>query len=64
MIKFNGSNLAATSKVPWAGIHQYGGTAGHGAKIPARPFLWFSQKFLKQAKEIMLTEAFRGWKEG
>jgi phage gpG-like protein len=28
------------SKVPWSGIHQEGGTAGHGARIPARPFLW------------------------
>ena len=28
------------SRVPWSGIHQDGGRAGHGAKIPARTFLW------------------------
>jgi phage gpG-like protein len=28
------------SRVPWSGIHQEGGVAGRGSRIPARTFLW------------------------
>lgn len=38
--------VAMKSRVAWSDIHQKGGIAGHGAKIPARPFLWVSQTAL------------------
>jgi phage gpG-like protein len=64
LVQIRGHKLVAFSQVPWAGIHQYGGTAGHGAKIPARPFLWFSPEFLKLAKNKILDRTFRAWKGG
>lgn len=61
-LRASGSALVAYSKVPWAGIHQYGGTAGRGAKIPARPFLWFSDEFLALARETVLNRLSRAWR--
>lgn len=34
------TELIAKSKVPWAGVHQHGGTAGKGSHIPQRTFMW------------------------
>lgn len=31
--------LTYGSSVPYAAIHEYGGTAGRGAKIPSRPYI-------------------------
>src|SRR5690606_27038072 len=42
--------VTARSRVRWSAIHQDGGTAGKGARIPARPFLWFSPQFLADAR--------------
>lgn len=36
------NRIVARSKSRWSGVHQDGGTAGRGARIPARPFLWVS----------------------
>lgn len=41
-----GLSVVGESRVAWSSVHQDGGTAGHGAKIPARPFLWISEKLL------------------
>lgn len=35
------------SRVPWATIHQSGGVAGRGVRIPARPFMWASPRFMR-----------------
>ena len=35
-----GGTLTRESTVPWAGVHNEGGTGAHGAQIPARPFLY------------------------
>lgn len=40
------SGVSIISRAKWSGIHQEGGTAGNGARIPARPFLWASQEAL------------------
>jgi len=37
--------LRAISKIPFSGIHQEGGRAGHGARIPRRTHLWVSDQF-------------------
>lgn len=29
----------AESRIPWSQVHNEGGTVGHGAQVPARPFL-------------------------
>lgn len=57
------SSVTIESRVAWSGIHQHGGTAGRGAKIPARPFLWISQKLRGIAiatLEQRMAEAFMG----
>lgn len=43
--QLGGDGLRAFSRVPWSGVHQEGGRAGRGSRIPARPFLWLSSKF-------------------
>jgi phage gpG-like protein len=45
--------VALRSRVAWSDVHQKGGTAGHGARIPARPFLWASEKVLKIIADIV-----------
>lgn len=41
------SSVTVLSRAKWSGIHQEGGTAGYGARIPARPFLWASMQALE-----------------
>lgn len=45
--------VAMRSRVAWSDVQQSGGVAGHGARIPARPFLWASDKVLKQIADIV-----------
>lgn len=45
--------LLAISKVKWSGVHQEGGRAGRGSRIPARPFLWLSDRFKRQVVEAI-----------
>jgi len=56
--------VRATSRVPWAGIHQEGGSAGHGrrVRIPKRLFLWLSDKFLEETRAVLAAHIVKGWK--
>ena len=58
-------SLILTSRAKWSGIHQDGGTAEHGARIPARPFLWASQGLAERIAGLVargLVQAFgRAW---
>lgn len=47
------AGVFATSRVPWSGVHQYGGKVGRGSVIPARPFLWISDKLLEIAMGVI-----------
>lgn len=61
--KLEGTTLVGESRVAWSGVHQAGGTVGHGARLPARPFLWISDKFLGVAVETLgstVAAAFGG----
>ena len=40
--------MTFTSRAKWAGIHQEGGVAGKGSRIPKREFLWVSDPFLRK----------------
>ena len=60
-VKVHPDAVTITSKVAWSGIHQDGGTVGHGAQLPARPFLWWSEKFLGDAEEAALSYVLQGW---
>ena len=53
------NHLKVDSKVAWAGVHNEGGTAGRGSKIPARPFLFLEDEdieFLIERLEARLVE--------
>jgi hypothetical protein len=39
-----GRTAKALSRVPWSGVHNLGGTAGHGARIPDRTYLEITQQ--------------------
>jgi phage gpG-like protein len=51
------------SRIPWAGIHNEGGTANHGAQIPKRTFLEWTpdrvEMFAKMANDYILERAER-----
>lgn len=40
-------NVTVASRVGWAGIHNRGGTAGHGAQIPKRTFLELTRQIVE-----------------
>lgn len=52
------------SRVPWAEVQRSGGTAGHGAKIPARDWLWASKTALDVIASIVTKHLARIWKRG
>ena len=60
-VKVESRAIWVVSKVKWSDVHQTGGTVGHGARIPARPFLWVSDQMQDTAIAIVakhLTGAF------
>lgn len=51
--------VIAESRAKWSGVHQDGGTVGRGSKIPARPFLWISDRLIDEAIEILQRPILR-----
>jgi phage gpG-like protein len=51
--KIERRRLLVSSLVSWSGVHQDGGRVGRGAKVPARPFLWASDKVLELASKVI-----------
>jgi len=56
-----GAALEAASTASWAGIHNEGGVAGHGARIPEREFVAFSGEFLVEASDDLIAFVHKGW---
>lgn len=60
----SGKSLVVESRVKrFSMIHQEGGTAGHGARIPSRQYMWISEWLLQQAEKAFtkaLQKAARG----
>jgi phage gpG-like protein len=59
----NASGVTGVSRALWSGVHQDGGTVGHGSRIPARPFLWISDDMLTVAGNTLgnaLVRAYGG----
>lgn len=54
-----GAAVVVESRVPWSKIHNQGGTAGHGSRIPARTFLEITQEAARALADIAL-EHFLG----
>lgn len=53
--------LEAKSRVPWAFVHQWGGSAGRGAKIPKRMFAWVSEEKLDILVDIIEKWLYLAW---
>lgn len=53
--------VAMKSRVAWSDVHTTGGTVGHGAKIPPRPFLWASDKVLTTIAALVSKALARAW---
>lgn len=45
--------LTLYTPVIYAAIHQFGGTAGRGAKIPARPFMGLAEDDVAELRRLM-----------
>lgn len=60
-VRARSTSLSAESKAKWSGIHQDGGTAGRGARIPPRPFLWISDRFFDLSVELFAAVLELGW---
>jgi phage gpG-like protein len=54
------TGIRAYSRVPWSGVHQYGGRVGRGANVPARPFLWISDSLLAKVTAIFSSHVIGG----
>lgn len=51
----SGKSLVVESRVKrFSMIHQKGGIAGHGARIPSRQYLWISEWLLQQAEKAFI----------
>lgn len=63
-IDFDKTSWEMFSRIAWAGVHNDGGTAGHGARIPARVFLEWTperiEKFVQMANEYLASRAAKG----
>lgn len=60
-----GDELIAKSparKRPVPGIHNVGGSAGRGSRIPARQFVFMSENFLETAREKLIDYVHEGWR--
>jgi len=51
--KLERKRMILRSQVAWSAVHQEGGRVGRGARVPARPFLWASDKVLELAGGII-----------
>lgn len=56
-------SLTFRSPVAWAGVHINGGTAGNGARIPRRDFMWFSRPFMESVSDDLAKWVFKKWEK-
>lgn len=57
------AGVFGTSPITWSGVHQQGGKVGRGAVVPARPFLWLSDRLVGRATTLLertLVRSFEG----
>ena len=57
-----GDTLIARPRLPWAAVHHFGGRVGRGARIPARPFLYFGADFIADIERALRAYLARTWR--
>lgn len=60
-ISITQSALVDRSLPKWAGVHQFGGTVGHGAVLPARPFMYASDAVMDLYRNRLLEHIGGAW---
>lgn len=60
-ITYSRSWIRATSRVKWSGVHQGGGLAGKGARMPRRTFLWASSGLLQTVARKAVDYLVGAW---
>jgi hypothetical protein len=60
-ITFTPGSLTAASGADWSDVHNTGGTAGRGARIPQRTFAWVTDGFVGAVTEAVLLHLERVW---
>lgn len=55
--KISRHTLQVYSRVPWSGVHNKGGTAGHNSKIPARTFLELRGEDMDVLEQMLRSRA-------
>lgn len=58
-----GSSLKVRSRVKWAFVHQAGGRAGRGARIPRRQFLWISDRLMQRSSRVFQEHLLKAWRD-
>ncbi len=60
-VEFDRKNWSMRSVIPWAGVHNEGGRVGHGATVPKRTFLEWTNarldKFEQLAADYLIGKA-------
>lgn len=59
--KLEKAQLTFASKVPWAGVHNEGGVVGNKARLPARPFLEWTEEDLGTLAEMLQERMMLAW---
>lgn len=55
--------LNLRNRSAFAEVHSTGGTVGHGAKLPARPFIGFTQGFITDMHEAWQEFVLADWEK-
>jgi phage virion morphogenesis protein len=50
-----------TSRIPWAWVHQHGGTAGKASRIPARPWLYVDELIKRYLRFVLHKHLSAAW---
>lgn len=60
-IRADAARLVGVSKVKWSEAQNAGGRVGRNATLPARPYMWMSEKFIARAREVFSQLLEYGW---
>jgi len=61
VVKATADSVRAESVVRWSQVHNLGGRAGKGARIPARRFMWISKALKKTVRDLFKAALARAW---
>ena len=63
-VKITRGSIKITSIVPWAGVHQKGGRAGRGSRIPAREFFYVGDGLIRQTSRALAKHISEAYNKG